>query len=88
MVRCHVCTQIEKEMLLVPEFDNLYAKRHKCEIASPNCLAWCNTTYLQNHNMQKMIFFGNMGRNIMAHMLVVGDVVRKRKMKFLQIFGF
>jgi len=32
MVRCHVSTQIEKEMLLVPEFDSFYAKRHKCEI--------------------------------------------------------
>jgi hypothetical protein len=29
-----------------------------------------------------------MGINIMAHMVVVEDVVRKRKMKFLQIFGF
>jgi hypothetical protein len=27
--------------------------------------------------------FCNMGLNIMAHMVVVGDVVRKRKMKFL-----
>lgn len=57
MVRYHICMQIEKEMLLVPKFDSFYAKRHKCEIASPNCLAWCNTTYLQNHNMQKVIFF-------------------------------
>jgi hypothetical protein len=24
MLRCHVCTQIEKEMLLVPKFDSLY----------------------------------------------------------------
>jgi hypothetical protein len=29
-----------------------------------------------------------MGINIMAHMVVVGDVVRKRKIKFLQFFGF
>jgi hypothetical protein len=29
-----------------------------------------------------------MGINIMAHLMVVGDVVRKRKMKFLQFFGF
>jgi hypothetical protein len=29
-----------------------------------------------------------MGINIMAHMVVVEDVVRKRKMKFLQFFGF
>jgi hypothetical protein len=58
MVRCHACTQIEKEMLLVPKCDSLYAKRHKCEIASPNRLAWCNTTYLQNHYMQIVnIFF-------------------------------
>ncbi len=88
MVRCHVCTQIEKEMSLVPEFDSLHAKRHKFKIASLNCLAWCNIN-LQNHNMQKVnIFFWNMGINIMAHMMVVGDVVRKSKMKFLQILAF
>jgi hypothetical protein len=29
-----------------------------------------------------------MGINIMAHMMVVGDVVRKSKMKFLQILAF
>jgi hypothetical protein len=75
---------------LVPKFDSLqkHVGRCKCKVAKPNCNVGQYYMFVESQHSKNRQLFCNRGKDIVANMVVVGDVVGEKERKFIQFFGF
>jgi hypothetical protein len=88
LIRCHVCTHTKgREKFLIPKFNNLQNDVNKCKrkVAKLNYNMFNNIMYMStwNHITQTMNFSTFKERDTMVDMVAIGDVVKKKEIKFL-----
>jgi hypothetical protein len=87
MVKCCFCLQIKsRKKFMIPKFDNLkkHIGRHNYKVTKPNCNVGQYHMSIKSQHAKNERLFYNRGKDTITDMVVVGDVVGRKKRKFIQ----